>query len=70
LINKREEKIKMKHSKKTITEDQIRQALEKFAKRGGLVRTLPPQVAPERRMVGAQHALYENLFDVVGFNLV
>ena len=59
----------MKHSKKTITEDQIRRALETFAKRGGLVRRLPPQIAPDRRLVGAQHAVYENLFDVVGLNV-
>lgn len=59
----------MKHSKKTITEDQIRRALEVFAKRGGLIRTLPPQVAPDRRLVGVQHAVYESLFDVVGLNL-
>ena len=56
----------MKHDKKTITADQIRRALETFAKRGGLIRTLPPEVAPERRLVGAQHAVFENLLEVVG----
>ena len=59
----------MKDSKKIITEDQIRRALEKFKNRGGLIRTLPPQVAPDQRLVGARHAAFENLFDVVGLNV-
>ena len=49
----------MKQDKKTITEDQIRRALEVFSRRGGLIRTLPPQIAPERKLVGAQHGAYE-----------
>ena len=59
----------MKHNKKTITEDQIRRALGKFASRGGLIRTLPSQVAPERRLVGARHAAFEGLFEAVGLKL-
>ena len=59
----------MKHENKTITEDQIRLALESFRKRGGLIRPLQPQTAPERRMVGSQHGAYEHLFDVVGLNV-
>ncbi|MCZ6531750.1 MAG: hypothetical protein O7A08_02155 [SAR324 cluster bacterium] len=59
----------MKHDKKIITEDQIRQALKNFAKRGGLIRKLPPQIASDRRLVGAQHAVYENLIEAVGLNL-
>ena len=59
----------MKHSKKTVTEDQIRRALEIFRKRGGLMRTLPPQVAPDRRLVGAQHAAYESLLEAVGLHV-
>ena len=60
----------MKHDKKTITEDQIRRALEVFAKRGGLIRTLPPQAVPDRKLVGAQHGVYENLIEAVGLNLL
>ena len=59
----------MKHDKKTITKDQIRRALENFPKRGGLIRTLPPQVAPNRRLVGAQHGVFESLFEVVGVDV-
>ena len=59
----------MKHSKKTITEDQIRRALGKFEKRGGLIRTLPPLVAPARNLVGARHSAFENLFEAVGLNV-
>ena len=59
----------MKQSKKIITEDQIRRALRNFRSRGGLIRRLPPQIAPERKMVGSQHGVYEYLFDVVGLNV-
>ncbi len=59
----------MKHYRKNITEDQIRRALENFAKRGGLIRTLPPQVTPDQRLVGAQHAVYESLIEAVGLKL-
>ena len=59
----------MRHDKKIITEDQIRLALKQFEKRGGLVRTLPPQVAPDRRLVAAKHAAYESTFDAVGLNV-
>ena len=59
----------MKHFRKNITEDQIRQALKNFSERGGLIRTLPPQVAPDRSLVGSQHAVYENLIEAVGLQL-
>lgn len=59
----------MKQSKKIITEDQIRRALHKFRRRGGLIRTLPPQVVPERRLVGSQHGAYESLIEVVGLQV-
>ncbi len=59
----------MRHDRKYITEDQIRRALKNFKKRGGLIRTLPPQVAPDRRLVGAQHAVYESLIEAVGLNV-
>ncbi len=59
----------MKHYRKNITEDQIRRALRNFKSRGGLIRRLPPQVAPERRMVGSQHGVYENMLEAVGLNV-
>ena len=59
----------MKNERKIITEAQIRRALEKFEKRGGLIRRLSPQVAPERRLVGSQHAVYESLIEAVGLKI-
>lgn len=59
----------MKNESKTITEEQIRRALKSFEKRGGLIRTLPPQEEPPRMLVGARHAAFENLFETVGINL-
>ncbi len=59
----------MKHYRKNITEEQIRQALKNFAERGGLIRTLPPQVAPDRSLVGSQYAVYESLIEAVGLNV-
>lgn len=60
----------MKHHRKNITEDQIRLALKRFEKRGGLNRKLPPQAAPERKLVGSQHAVYESLFEAVGLDFI
>ena len=59
----------MNHDKKIISEDQIRLALKNFAERGGLIRTLPPQVEPDRNLVGSQHAVYEILIEAVGLKL-
>ena len=59
----------MKHDKKTITEDWVRRALKTFEERGGLIRTFPPQAAPSRRLVGAQHTAFEGLIDAVGLKL-
>ena len=60
---------KMRQYRKNITEEQIRMALRKFEKQGGLIRTLRPQEAPVRMSVGPQYAVLENLFEAVGLDL-
>ena len=60
----------MKNEKKAITEQEIQQALKKFAAGGGLIRRLPAQEEPARVLVGARHPAFENLFETVGFSLL
>ena len=60
----------MKIERENITSEQIRLALKKFESEGGLVRTLPPQDDPARRLVGGHYAIFEDLFEAVGMNLI
>jgi hypothetical protein len=51
----------MKNNKPVITEAEIQQALQKFQKRGGLIKKLPDEVVPTHNMVGARWAVYETV---------
>ncbi len=46
--------------KKQITQADIQAALEKFKRAGGLIRRLPPQVAPARSIASGK-GIYENV---------
>lgn len=54
--------------KKTITEEDVRAALKKFLRAGGLIKRLPDQVVPRNTLVGARWGMYEIISDttVVG----
>ena len=43
----------------TITEEQIRNALDKFERSGGLIKKLPDEIVPPRNYVGMEQAVYE-----------
>ena len=49
----------MKDKGKNISHEDVQRALRSFQERGGLIRTLPAQLAPDRLLVGARHGLYE-----------
>ena len=51
----------MKKQKKVITSKEIRQALQRFYERGGLVTRLPDQVAPTNTMVGTRWGTFEEM---------
>lgn len=53
----------MKSQKAVITEAQIQQALDKFKKRGGLIKKLPDEVVPPHNLVGAKWGMYETIQD-------
>ena len=53
----------MKGKKKTITEEQVQAALNKFLHAGGLIRRLPDQVVPRNTLVGARWGMYEIVSD-------
>lgn len=46
-----------------ITHRDIRQALDKFKERGGLIKKLPDAVTPRNAMVGADYGMFETLRD-------
>ncbi len=50
-------------NKKTITEEEVQQALNKFVKDGGLIKQLPDQVTPINTLVGARWGVYEIVSD-------
>lgn len=52
-----------------ITSADIQQALKKFQKKGGLIKRLPDEDTPPRRLVGFRYGTYELVsegFEVVG----
>ena len=53
----------MKEKKKTITEEEVQAALNKFLRTGGLIKRLPDQVVPRNTLVGARWGMYEIVSD-------
>ncbi len=53
----------MKEKKKTITEEEVQAALNKFLRAGGLIKRLPNQVVPRNTLVGARWGMYEIVSD-------
>ncbi len=53
----------MKNNGKNISHEDVQRALRIFKARGGLIRTLPAQHAPDRLLVGARHGLYEPVLE-------
>ena len=49
--------------KSIVTEEEIQQALDKFKKRGGLIKKLPAEVTPRNTLVGAKWGMYEPILD-------
>ncbi len=49
-----------KKTKKEITHEEIRKALEKFNKAGGLIKKLPDEYAPSR-VIASGMGIYENV---------
>ncbi len=52
--------------KKTITEEEIQQALSKFLREGGLIKRLPDEVVTPNLMVGGRWGIYEPVLEVSG----
>ena len=57
----------MKGIKNTITHDDVRAALAKFRKEGGMVTHLPDQDQPPATLVGAKWEAYETVFEAVPY---
>ena len=51
----------MKSKKVVITRAEWDDAVQKFLKKGGLIKRLPPQVHPQRQLVGANWAMFETM---------
>ncbi|MBI4083870.1 MAG: hypothetical protein HY423_14795 [Candidatus Lambdaproteobacteria bacterium] len=49
----------MKSKPKIPTSDDVREALERFRARGGLIKRLPSEVTPAHLLVGAKYGVYE-----------
>ena len=43
-----------------ISEKEIRNALRRFTKHGGLIKKLPDEVVPRMALVGSGHGMFEN----------
>ena len=43
-----------------ISDEEIRRALRRFIKEGGLIHKLPDEVAPRMALVGSGHGMFEN----------
>ena len=56
----------MKRKKEAITRDQVREAIKRFKKNGGLASKLPDQVTPSRNLVGAKFGALETVISRVG----
>ncbi len=52
--------------KKTITEEEIQQALGKFLREGGLIKHLPDEVVTPNLMVGGKWGIYEPVLEASG----
>ena len=52
-----------KPEKKTISQDEVQKALQRFQKEGGLITQLPDQIVPPRTRVGGKFAAYESVTD-------
>ena len=52
--------MKKKTTKKEVTHEEIRKALEKFNKAGGLIKKLPDEYAPSR-VIASGKGIYENV---------
>lgn len=50
-----------KNPKKNISEQEIRNALQKFQEQGGLIKKLPEQVVLPSTLVGTRWAMYEGV---------
>lgn len=51
----------MKRKEETVTRDQVREAIKRFKKNGGLANKLPDQVTPARNLVGAKFGALETV---------
>ena len=50
--------------KKSITEAEVQNALQKFIRGGGLINHLPDEVAPRNLMVGGKWGIYEPVMEI------
>ncbi len=48
---------------KSITEEEVQKALQKFVRGGGLIKNLPDEVAPRNLLVGAKWGMYEPVME-------
>ena len=48
---------------KTITKEEIQEALRRFKADGGLIRKLPSEIVPPALLVGKKYGRYENLME-------
>ncbi|MEE8434253.1 MAG: hypothetical protein V3S64_05645 [bacterium] len=48
---------------KTITEEEIQQALRSFKMDGGLIKKLPKEIVPPALLVGKKYGRYENIME-------
>jgi len=51
--------MKSRKGAKAISHEDLRNAIEAFRARGGLIRQLPAEIAPPRNLVGARYAEFE-----------